>query len=57
METNPSWLEQLIGTETCSYCDALTECLSLPNDQDTEHFACRNCIAKAFDEALGVEKG
>lgn len=53
LETDPSWLDRLIGTETCSYCDSLTECLSLPHNQDTEYFACRNCIAKAFDAAIG----
>lgn len=48
----PSWLDQLIGTETCSYCDTLTECLSLPNQEDTEYFACQRCIARAFDAAI-----
>lgn len=46
-------IEQLIGTETCSYCYALTECLSLPNDGDTARCACRHCMARAFDDAGG----
>lgn len=46
-------LEEFIGTETCSYCDALTECLSLPVDEDTERFACRDCTVQAFAVAIG----
>lgn len=46
-------LDQLIGTETCSYCHTLTECLSLPDDGDTERHACRYCIARAFDDVFG----
>lgn len=46
-------LDQLIGTETCSYCHTLTECLSLPNDGDTPRCACRHCVTRAFDDAIG----
>jgi hypothetical protein len=46
--------EQLIGTEECSYCHLLTECLSLPNDGNTERAACRYCVVRAFDEICVV---
>jgi hypothetical protein len=46
-------IEQLIGTDECSYCHLLTECLSLPNDGDTERAACLHCVARAFDAVIG----
>lgn len=44
---------ELIGTETCSYCHTLTECLSLPDDGNAERRACRCCVTRAFDDVLG----
>ena len=48
-------LERLIGTEECSYCHLLTECLSLPDDGDMERAACRHCVTRAFDEVIGID--
>lgn len=43
-------LMNLIGTEACSHCGKLTECLSLPDDGDEPRAGCRQCINKAFTE-------
>jgi len=41
-------LMQLIGTETCSHCGLLTECLLLPDDGEEPYSACLKCINDAF---------
>lgn len=41
-------IEGLIGTDTCSYCGVLTECLCLPDYGEAERVACRDCIVIAF---------
>lgn len=46
-------LIDLIGTETCSFCGKLTECLSLPDDGEDPQAACRDCISDAFNEVVG----
>ena len=46
-------IENLIGTENCDYCNALTECLSLPDDGEYPRVACLKCIGAAFDEFWG----
>ena len=43
-------LIDLIGTETCSFCEKLTECLSLPDDGEDPQAACEDCIESAFSE-------
>lgn len=49
-------LEGLIGTETCSYCGSLTECLSLPEDGDENpRNACQDCIEGAFADYWEVK--
>jgi hypothetical protein len=48
-------LTTLIGTDPCSYCGALTECLSLPDNGEQPQSACVNCIDEAFREIFGDE--
>lgn len=45
-------LTRLIGTDTCSYCDKLTECLELMEGQ-----ACQDCLTAAFRETFGDDEG
>jgi len=46
-------VEQLIGTDMCSYCGTQSECLSLPDDGTKPRGACYSCIQKAFVEYWG----
>lgn len=41
-------LQQLIGTETCSYCSLTSECLSLPEEDGEPRAACEDCTVRAF---------
>lgn len=43
-------LGQLIGTDTCDYCDLETECLSIGEDAQ----ACGSCLQAAFRQHWGA---
>lgn len=49
-------LQQLIGTETCSYCSVTSECISLPEEDGEPRASCEPCILKAFREYWGQSK-